>query len=321
MGMEKKSIFELKAPICLGIITTNRCNLMCKHCMNSATSENIVDELSTDEIKDIINQSCEADIKYIEFNGGEFFVRDDCEVLLDYAIERNIKVTITTNGTLISDKWINKYKNKISLIRISLDSHIPEIHDSFRGKKGAFKKTTDTIKKLLSNDYSVTILTTISKSRLSTFEDFLNYLYELGVHGLHTTLLIPAGRGSDLIDEALSPREHKEFLEKYREYKEKYKKISSFILLEESPQTCLLEKKDKLKEDYKTKCGAAFTEVVILNDGYVLPCASFIAIREQYKIDELNIRNKKIIDIYKNADIMKKVRDIESLKGKCDKCE
>ncbi|MDY6227134.1 MAG: radical SAM protein [Clostridium sp.] len=130
--MEKKSIFELKAPICLGIITTNRCNLMCKHCMNSATSENIVDELSTDEIKDIINQSCEADIKYIEFNGGEFFVRDDCEVLLDYAIERNIKVTITTNGTLISDKWINKYKNKISLIRISLDSHIPEIHDSFR---------------------------------------------------------------------------------------------------------------------------------------------------------------------------------------------
>lgn len=317
----KKSIFQLKAPICLGLITTNRCNLKCQHCMNSATTEYTTDELSTIEIKDIIVQACEGDIRYIEFNGGEFFVRNDVEELLDFAIEKNIKIAITTNGTLISDDWIKKYQNKISLIRISLDSHIEEIHDSFRGVIGAFKKTVETIKKLKEYNYSVTILTTITKFRIDSFNEFLDFLANIGVNGLHTTLLIPAGRGADLVDAALTPLEHKEFLEKYREYKEKYISDSKLSLLEESPQTCLLDCFNSIDKSVDMKCGAAFTEMVVLNDGYVLPCASFIAVREQYQFEDLNIRNRKLLDIYSNSALMNKVRNINQLKGKCSKCE
>lgn len=310
--------FELDAPISVGIITTNRCNLKCKHCMNNSSMAESI-ELSTDEIKAIIQQSSEANVIFIEFNGGEFFVRDDVDEIIDFALNKNLKVVLTTNGTLISDKWIEKYKNKITLIRVSLDSHIESVHDGFRGVEGAFAKTTKTIQKLLDNDYKVTVLTTISKSKLSSFDDFIKYLSDLRVNGLHTTLLIPAGRGESLEDDVLSPQEHREFLLQYRKIKEEMRGKSKLQILEESPQSFFLND-EIINNDYYTKCGAAFTEIVIMNDGYVLPCASFVSVQDKYKTDDLNIRKHNLIEIYKNGTIMKNVRDTTLIVGKCSTC-
>lgn len=315
----ENSVFELDAPISVGIITTNRCNLKCVHCMNESTMS-VDEELSTNEIINIIDQSADAGVAFVEFNGGEFFVRSDVEQLLDYALMRNVRISITTNGTLISDDWIKKYDGKISLLRISLDSHIELIHDEFRGVKGSFNKTIATIDKLLKNKYTVTILTTVTRSRVSTFNEFVRFLEGLGVAGLHTTLLIPAGRGKNIDYEVLSPEEHKNFLEEYRRIKSTVSKSSNLHVLEESPQAFLLND-EILEGDYLVKCGAAFTEVVVLNDGYVLPCASFISVRDQYKTDDLNIRNNNLIDIYKNGDLMKKTRDTSLIKGSCSECE
>lgn len=314
LGMEGN--FMLKAPLCVSIITTNRCNLRCKHCINSALAENSKDFLSTEDIKSIIMQCSQAGVETIEFNGGEFFVREDNQELLDYTATTKLSISITSNGTLINRAWAEKYKGRISLLRISLDSHIKELHDEFRGVKGAFERTTNNIRILKEFGYHVTVLTTITKSRLDTFGDFLAFLADLGVDGLHTTMLIPAGRGENLNDEVLTPEQHEEFLKRYREYKRIYK--NRMTILEESPQTCLLN--DYVHDGYPCKCGAAFTEVVVLDDGYVLPCASFISCREKFRTNDLNISSHSLVDIYRNAELMKNVRDINKLTGKCSDC-
>ncbi len=318
--MKQNGNYCLAAPICLGIITTNRCNLKCRHCMNSADLTCNV-ELSTSEIKKIIDDAYQYDIKYVEFNGGEFFVRNDVEELIDYALAKKLKITITTNATLITNSWMKKYIGKISLIRVSLDSHIERVHDEFRGQVGAFRKTVDTIKQLIGYGYSVTVLTTISKSRLDTFEDFLLFLESIKVRGLHTTLLVPAGRGEELANEVLTPEEHRDFLLQCRRYSKEHVN-SSLRILEESPQSCLLDSETGEIIDCATcKCGAAFTEIVVLNDGYVLPCAAFVSVREMFRHDELNIKNHSIVWIYKNAQLMKDVRALNQLEGKCGSCE
>lgn len=315
LGVERN--FMLNAPLNVSIITTNRCNLRCKHCINSALPENSGDALSTEDIKRIIDECVQSGIHTIEFNGGEFFVRDDNQELLNYAAKTKMSISITTNGSLINRAWAEKYKGRISLLRISLDSHIKEIHDEFRGVKGAFDRTTENIRILKELGYHITILTTITRSRLATFEDFLEFIANLGVDGLHTTMLIPAGRGEDLSDEVLTPVQHEQFLKQYREYKNVYK--TRMTILEESPQSCLLGGYNH--DGYPCKCGAAFTEVVILDDGYVLPCASFISCREKFRSEDLNIKNHSIIDIYMNSELMNNVRDIHKLTGKCSDCD
>lgn len=311
--------FELSAPICLGIITTNRCNLRCKHCINSATNDCIV-ELTTEKIKNIIDQCCEIGVCYIDFNGGEFFVRKDVEELLDYTLTKKINIVITTNGTLISDEWIKKYCGKISLIRVSLDSNDERIHDEFRGVTGAYKKTIETITKLVALNYRVTVLTTIRKQSLPTLYDFFDFLDNLHITAIHTTLLIPAGRGCALEKDVLTPSEHRHFLEMCAHYSSirhpQYLKI-----LEESPQSRLLMyEEDALFDETNSKCGAGFTEMVVLNDGFVLPCAAFITIREKYKNDSLDTTKHDINWIYHNSKLMNDVRNVHLLKGKCKKC-
>lgn len=310
--------FKLSAPINVGILTTNRCNLNCKHCMNEANYKN-QGELPNEAIKKILDECKKYDVFFVEFNGGEFFVRDDCEELINYALSLGLKVGITTNGTLITDEWIKKYKNKIYIMRISLDSHIEKIHDEFRGSPGAFIKTVDNIIKLVENDYRVTILHTITKSNAKYIENFINMIDSLGVHGLHTTIMIPAGNATNIQNDVLTPEEHREFLLKYRSIKSKINKDSNLKILEESPQSFLLDERI-LDGDIKVKCGAAFTEIVVTNEGYVLPCAAFIAVATKYKIPELSINNNSIVDIYRNSNLMNKVRNINNFKGSCSNC-
>lgn len=313
------SIYELSVPICIGIITTNKCNLKCKHCINSAAPDCTI-ELSTEQIKDIINQCCEIGVCYVDFNGGEFFTRADVDELIDYALLKKLNITITSNGTLISDQWIEKYSGKISLVRISLDNNIEQKHDEFRGVRGAFRKTIETIKKLVKNGYRVTILTTIVKSSLHNLYNFFDFLDSLHVSAVHTTLLMPVGRGSNIIDEVLTPKEHRLFLDMCYSYSSE-RKPKHLHILEESPQSNLLRYEKKELAEFKVgKCGAGFTEMVVLNDGYVLPCAAFISQREKYKQDELNIFCKDLNWIYHNSYLMNAVRDISKFEGKCKKC-
>ena len=316
----KDNLYELSAPICLGIITTNRCNLKCKHCINAA-SNNCCVELSTEQIKNIVDQCCQLGVCYVDFNGGEFFVRNDVDEILEYTLSSHINITLTTNGTLISDSLIERYRGKIALVRVSLDSCREAEHDEFRGVPGSFQRTVNTIRKLVSCGFRVTVLSTIRKSSLPVLYDFLDFLDELHVSAIHTTLLMPAGRGCQLGDEVLSPLEHRKFLEMCAKYvidhTPHYLKI-----LEESPQSRLFDYENNNLRDLSCgKCGAGFTEMVVLNDGYVLPCAAFISVREKYQIDDLSIFKRSLDWIYHQGQLMKNVRNISLLTGKCRSCE
>lgn len=315
--MEKSSSFELSAPLSLALITTNRCNLRCKHCINSS-SQKCSDELTTEQIIDYIDQSKKYGIAYIDFNGGEFFTRNDTDCILDYAIKQGIKIIITTNGTLITDSWIEKYAGKIHLIRISLDDYDEYKHDSFRGVKGAFSKTIDTIIKLKGVGYRITILSTITKSRIETFKKFVCFIKELGVDSLHTTLLFPAGRGTNLSDETINAEDHRKFLEIFLEVSSDLNKEGEFMLLDESSQRCLLDSEKPIFDG--VKCGAAFTEIAVSNYGFALPCAAFMGCEDVLRIEELDTRKYSLNEIYHNATIMKQIRTISSLGGRCKDC-
>ena len=315
--MTISSAFELSAPISLALITTNRCNLRCKHCINSA-SQKSSDELTTEQIIDYLNQSKMCGIAYIDFNGGEFFTRTDTDIILDHAIELERKIIITTNGTLITDAWIEKYAGKIHLIRISLDDYDEVKHDSFRGVKGAFSKTIDVITKLKSSGYRITILSTITKSRIETFKKFVCFIKELGVDSLHTTLLFPAGRATNIPEETINADDHRRFLETFLEVSSELNKDGVFMLLDESSQRCLLDSEKPIFNG--VKCGAAFTEMAVSNHGFALPCAAFMGCEDMLRIDELDTRKYSLNEIYHNAKIMKQTRTLTSLKGRCKNC-
>lgn len=103
---------------------TNRCNYNCKYCFGKFKNDN----LSLDDVKKIIdninNYFIEENIldKWINFAGGEPLLYKHLDDAISYANSLGIKVSIITNGYLLTEEKIKSWKNKISCIGISVDS-------------------------------------------------------------------------------------------------------------------------------------------------------------------------------------------------------
>ncbi len=151
---------------------TNKCNLRCKHCYNIEYLNNQKKDLTTEQVKKIIDKSIEIGCNDIGFSGGEPFMRDDIFEILEYS--KRYPIHILTNGLLLNKKNIQRLNNIKDLIiefRISLDGL--ETHKLLRNID--YKKVLENVKNLLNNEYVVTINTMITNYNL---DELLN-MYEL----------------------------------------------------------------------------------------------------------------------------------------------
>jgi radical SAM protein with 4Fe4S-binding SPASM domain len=73
----------------------------------------------------------------IGITGGEALLRNDLEDIIEYAVDKGLVVTLSTNGTLLTRSRAKKLVNLVQSISISLDG-LSDTHDEVRGKKGAY---------------------------------------------------------------------------------------------------------------------------------------------------------------------------------------
>lgn len=100
MYLSRRLNRSLAPPDRVSLNVTLRCNLSCTMCTTCYDAP----ELSTDEIKGIIDQTAAWGVEVFNPLGGEPFMRADIEEILAYAVRRGFYVTVTTNGTLITER-------------------------------------------------------------------------------------------------------------------------------------------------------------------------------------------------------------------------
>ncbi len=92
---------------------TARCNNNCIHCYNNLPSYDpcaINNELSTKEIKNIIDQAVDLGVLWVLITGGEALLREDFFDLYKYIKKKGLIVSLFTNATLISNEHIRMFK-------------------------------------------------------------------------------------------------------------------------------------------------------------------------------------------------------------------
>lgn len=133
-------------PDMMQIMLTSKCNLRCKIC--DVWKQRFDTELTTAELKLLIDQAIEMGIKTIYFTGGEALLRNDIFELINYAARPGVITTINTNGSLITEDVAKKIvSTRLRNITFSIDSATPEIHNAIRGKD-VFEKAMDAIRYL-----------------------------------------------------------------------------------------------------------------------------------------------------------------------------
>ncbi len=84
---------------------TERCNLACVHCYINQPAANQVArtrELTTLQVKDILDQMADAGTLFMLFTGGEVLLRSDFPVIYRHARQRGMLVSLFTNGTMLT---------------------------------------------------------------------------------------------------------------------------------------------------------------------------------------------------------------------------
>ncbi len=134
------------------------CNLKCEHCFATALRKAGRRKITPVEYKRIVKQAMDLGAVNFSFQGGEPTLYPELtEFIKNTYPERNL-ISVTTTGTLLNEEKILALKKiGVDILTISLDSAVPEEHDKFRGVKGTFDKTMNTIRLALKNGLNVTL--------------------------------------------------------------------------------------------------------------------------------------------------------------------
>ncbi|GAE24847.1 radical SAM domain heme biosynthesis protein [Halalkalibacter wakoensis JCM 9140] len=316
---------------------TRACELKCLHCRAEAQHHRHPHELTFDEGKNLIHSIYEMDNPMLVFTGGDPLMRPDMFDIVDYAVKKGVRVSITPSATPNVTKEIIQKAKEVGLSRwaFSLDGPTASIHDHFRGTKGSFELTIKAIHYLHKLNIPVQINTVVSKYNVNVLEEMAKVVEELNCVLWSVFFLVPIGRGSE--KDMISPAEHERVFhwlhqlnknvtfdikttaaQHYRRVviQQKMKETSTFdqtVRYEDALFKGITSPFDGLGRAPKgVNDGNGF--VFISHVGDVYP-SGLLPVRAG------NVRETPLAEIYRESPIFKNLRNPDKYKGKCGVCE
>jgi MoaA/NifB/PqqE/SkfB family radical SAM enzyme len=254
--VESCGTFECYYPLRVLAEVTTRCNLTCQHCLVSAGADGV--DMKKEDLFTLIDTVSDEGTIDFEISGGEPFCRRDIFDIVEKCCSTFRGVVFATNGTLIGKEeahTLSTYENLF--VQVSLDSHTPEFHDTFRGVTGAFEKAVSGISTLVSEGVKTHVEVTVTKENIKAFEKILLLAEELGVRGVNYDMAKHVGRGENLTQ---TPDEVMSWMKEVDTVCEKYKDRPSPFF-------------ERLRREFtQQNCGAGRTFWTVGPTGNVRPC-------------------------------------------------
>jgi len=182
---------------------TRRCNLKCVHCYSHSDDREYRGELSFDEGRNLIDDLALFGSPVILFSGGEPLIRGDILELIRYAVGKHLRAVVSTNGTLITKPVAEKLQEiGLSYVGISLDG-LEEVHDAFRGVRGAFSRAMTAIDNCREAGLKVGLRFTINRRNFRDIPGIFDLVEERRIPRICFYHLVYSGRGTDLVKDDL----------------------------------------------------------------------------------------------------------------------
>lgn len=177
---------------------TRTCNLRCIHCYSDSMAQQYPGELTWEQMQGVVRDLAAYEIPSLLFSGGEPLIHPHFFDLVDLATEHGLKLTISTNGTLITPEKAAKLKAaNVAYVGISLDG-IGAVHDHFRGKEGAFDAAVRGFRHCHEVGQKTGLRLTLTRHNVENIERILDFIEEQEIQRVCFYHLVPAGRGSEL---------------------------------------------------------------------------------------------------------------------------
>ena len=175
------------------------CNLRCRHCFISCSPDNHSFWFMTrEQVRSALEESAGMGVKEYYFTGGEPFMNNEMEGILDDTLQYG-PATVLTNATLFPPRRVEALRaiqdrspHALEL-RVSLDGYSPETNDPIRGE-GTFDRAMEGVGNLVTKGFRP-IITAMqswpSEEMPCTLKAFGNALVKVGYDEPRLKILPP----------------------------------------------------------------------------------------------------------------------------------
>ncbi len=293
---------RLGVPFSVQVDLTYRCNEQCVHCYLDHDDHG---EMTTTEIKNLLQEMADAGVFILTFSGGEIFLRKDLFEILEHARALTFCVKIKTNAVLIREAQAARLRELgVQQVQISIYSHRPEVHDAITKVRGSLARSIKAIRFLKSQGLKVVIANVLMTENMQDYHGVRALAEELGAEYTLDPTITPKMDGDRGIL-GLNAGESA-LRELFRDE----------LFVGDAEEFCAPPKSNSPDAESleSLPCSAGHTACYVSPYGEFYPCV-------QFPLSCGNVRKQSFVDIWRHSEQLKEVRAIrlKDISG-CSQC-
>ena len=306
-----------RRPVVLAWEVTQAFGLACRHCRANARPDRHPDELTTAEGKRLLERAAAfGDGQVVVLSGGDPLARDDLTELIAYGDELGLRMAITPSGTasLTPDRVRELADAGIARMALSLDGPTRERHDAFRGEE-SYTDTVAAARAARDAGIPLQINTTVCADTVDDLPAIRDRVRDLGAVLWSVFFLVPVGRGRVL--DPVSPERAEAAMAWLHEVANEER---FGVKTTEAPfyRRVGIQR----AEDGDTDAGADRRGGITAGRGFAFVSHTGEVYPSGFLPESAgNVRDRSVVDVYRNADLFESLRDPDGFSGKCGACE
>lgn len=266
--------FQISAPLKVYFDFTYRCNLACNHCITeSSPLADISTELPTPRILELTSELAGIGGLEVAVAGGEPFIHPDWEEIFTGVRSAGMNLIITTNGTLLTPRKVEKLRAINPLeTRVSFEGG-PTFHDKIRGN-GSYSRAMRGLSNLVESGIKSTARLTLCRGANEDLQVLFEDLTKIDVRTVKAAVVKKAGRAavesfSELWDYSPDEETAKLLFSLGKKHD-----LEVQLSADDFPVSSEDANDPKLRCPERTNCGAGFESCYISPNGEVLGCVT-----------------------------------------------
>lgn len=303
---------------------TRACALACRHCRAEAQPRRHPEELDRSEALRLVEQVAEAEPAIFILTGGDPMSRPDLLEIICAASRRGLHVALSPSATprLMRADFPTLREAGVRAISISLDGPDRETHDAFRGVPGTWERSLEAVRRAREAGIGVQVNTTVTAGNVGRFEELAGLVAGLGVMTWSVFVLVPTGRAQ--AGDLPGAGELERFFERLAELAERapfhvkttdgqhFRRVLEQRRRRGGGAVGCATKPEGARRAPATNAGKGF--VFVSHTGVIQP-SGFLPVGAG------NVRERRLLEVYRGDELFRGLRDRGRLKGKCGRCE
>lgn len=286
----------------LDLETSRQCNLKCIYCYSDA-GRKMENELTLDEIRNVIDQAVALGVQAITIiGGGEPLVVPYILDMIDYLSRQHVKINLFTNATLMTPLKAEFLRDRNVAVVTKFNSMKPDVQDRLAGVPGSYERIQAGIRMLMdagyasSPDLPLGLETIICRQNYDELETMWRYARDHHCHPYFEVITFQ-GRAKR---EALNV-ETPELQRLFNRLLEIDEQEYGYTWIPRPPIAALT-------------CSRHYYNLLVTSNGFVHPCTGV-------DINVGNVRHESLREILNTSPVIAALRNIDTqIKGKCREC-